>query len=114
VKEADVAEVFSFWLVADGWHVERDVDFVDLVADRPDGTRLYVEVLGRTASPVEDVDALYGRLLRRMRPDEPQARYAAVVAEELQPAVLRVAPEVRAALRLDLFAVTPDKQVRQL
>jgi hypothetical protein len=112
VKESEVVDACYYRLVADGWHVERDVDFVDLVADHPDGRRLYVEAKGTTSSPGLDVDTLYGQLLRRMRPEEPHARYAVVVPQDLAATALRVAPEVRAGLRIDVLVVGDDGVVR--
>ncbi len=79
MREAAVVDAFHDWLVAGGWTVRREVDFVDLLADHPDGQRLYVEAKGVTSSPGLDVDTLYGQLLRRMRPDEDHSRYAIVV-----------------------------------
>ncbi len=44
----------------EGWDVAREVAFVDLVAEHPEGRRLYVDAKGHTMSPGLDVDTLYG------------------------------------------------------
>ena len=112
MREAAVVDAFYDWLVDGGWRVQREVDFVDLLADHPDGRRLYVEAKGKTSSPGLDVDTLYGQLLRRMRLDEDHSRYAVVVPEGVLGAVLRVPAEVRRRLRVDVYAVNDQGLVR--
>lgn len=112
MREAEVTDAFHDWLVAGGWKVQREVDFVDLLADHPDGRRLYVEAKGKTSSPGLDVDTLYGQLLRRMRLDEDCARYAVVVPEAVLRAVLRVPMAVRHRLHVDVYAVDEQGDVR--
>jgi hypothetical protein len=53
--EARVIDQFCSWLVADGWSVEREVKFVDVLARRNDVTQ-YGEANGRTAAAGLDVD----------------------------------------------------------
>ncbi len=105
MREAEVVDAFEAWLLAEGWAVDREVKFVDLRAEHPDGRLLYVEAKGHTTSPGLDVDTLYGQLLRRMRPEEEQARYAVVVPTSVLKAAQRVSPKVRQTLRIDLFTV---------
>lgn len=66
--ETRVVEAFCKHLQNDGWDVQREVQFVDVMATRGSQT-LYAEAKGRTSSIGLDVDTLYGQLLRRL-PDE--------------------------------------------
>ena len=111
MREAEVVDVFEAWLRAGGWQVRREVDCVDLLAEHRDGRLLYVEAKGSTSSPGLDVDTQYGQLLRRMEPEERQARYALVVPVALRAAVLRVQAHVRALLRVDVFLVNDQGEV---
>ena len=61
---------FCAWLQSEGWSVEREVSFVDVLACH-DGVTLYAEAKGRTTSPGLDVDTMYGQLLRRMTDSDP-------------------------------------------
>ena len=47
------------WLERSNWTVRREVDFVDVYAERGE-ERLYAEAKGRTTSPGLDVDTLMG------------------------------------------------------
>jgi hypothetical protein len=76
--ESDVVVAFVAWLSRQGWSVQTEVDFVDVVAER-DGVTLLAEAKGTTGSPGLDVDTAYGQLLRRMSPDEEARRYALIV-----------------------------------
>lgn len=111
MREAEVVDVFEAWLRAQGWTVQREVRFVDLLAEHADGRLLYVEAKGKTTSPGLDVDTLYGQLLRRIDPDEPHARYAVVVPSVLERAVARVPRRVREQLRIDVYLVDDDRHV---
>lgn len=109
--EARIVNVFEAYLEGEGWSVEREVDFCDLVAERG-GRRLYVEAKGRTTSPGLDVDTMYGQLLRRMPLDEDAAaRFAVVVPDRALPAALRVHQRVRELLRIDVYGVSDDDAV---
>ena len=111
MREAEVVDVFDAWLQEAGWTVRREVDFVDLLAEHPDGRVLYVEAKGKTSSPGLDVDTLYGQLLRRMTPEQDRARYAVVVPKSLRTAATRVPEHVRALLRIDLYVVSDQAEV---
>lgn len=87
--EQRVIDAYVSWLERSGWTVQREVNFVDIYAERGD-ERLYAEAKGRTTSPGLDVDTLYGQLLRRMRDPEQGARYAVVVPTPALTAALRV------------------------
>lgn len=103
--EARVVDAFCAWLVRDGWDVRREVEFVDVLADK-DGQRLYAEAKGRTQSPGLDVDTLYGQLLRRMPPDEVGLAWFAVVVPSTAVGLAeRVPASVRALLRIRVFGV---------
>lgn len=112
--EERVVAAFCAWLEAEGWSVEREVDFCDVVADR-DGERLYAEAKGRTAATGLDVDTLYGQLLRRMPiAEEPQASFAVVVPTAAVRAATRVSPRLRDLLRIAVYEVTDEGQVVKL
>jgi hypothetical protein len=82
--ENRVIDAYVTWLERSNWTVRREVDFVDVYAERGD-ERLYAEAKGRTTSPGLDVDTLYGQLLRRMKDPKPGARYSVVVPTDLCP-----------------------------
>lgn len=102
--EKRVIDAYVTWLERSNWTVRREVDFVDVYAERGD-ERLYAEAKGRTTSPGLDVDTLYGQLLRRMRDPEPCARYAVVVPTAALNAALRVPAWVRDRLSVDIYEV---------
>ena len=102
--EKRVIDAYVTWLERSNWTVRREVDFVDVYAERGD-ERLYAEAKGRTTSPGLDVDTLYGQLLRRMRDPEPGARYAVVVPTAALNAALRVPAWVRDRLSVDIYEV---------
>lgn len=109
--EARVVAAFCNWLSSDGWQVDTEVAFVDVVA-RKDGATMFAEAKGITSAPGLDVDTAYGQLLRRMpAADRPNDRYALVVPTEALTAALRVPSRVRALLRIDVFAVSQDGTV---
>ncbi len=105
-----MVDAFCLWLQAAGWSVQREVDFIDVVAVRGQ-ERLYAEAKGRTAAVGTDVDTLYGQLLRRMPDEGASARYAVVVPTIAVSAALRVPGWVRERLRVDVFEVTDGNQV---
>ena len=109
--EERVVAAFATWLEADGWDVQREVNFCDVVATR--GTqRLYAEAKGRTTSPGTDVDTLYGQLLRRVpEPDVGRARLAVVVPDQARFHALRVPARVRALLGVEVYTVSTDGAV---
>jgi predicted RecB family endonuclease len=108
-----VEQVFAAWLSSQGWQVRRQVGYMDVVAER-NGQRLVAEVKGRTGSPGLDVDTLFGQLLRRMAGGDDSTRYAVVVrAGRSLTAVERVHPDVRRALRLEVYTVTDEDEVTQ-
>lgn len=115
--EARIVRAFSQRLQADGWKVEIEKDYIDVVAERGD-QKLLAEVKGRTASrPGAGVDSLYGQLLRRMPPEElgeSRTRFAVVVPDTAKSAALRVPKRVRDALRIDIYTVSDDGQVEML
>jgi hypothetical protein len=103
--ETRIVAVFEEWLTSQGWSVRREVDFVDLVAERCDH-RLYVEAKGRTQAIGLDVDTMFGQILRRMPiAEDDKARFAVVVPSEARRAVIRVPPRVRELLRVDVYVV---------
>lgn len=115
--EARIVRVFSEWLEADGWRVETEKDYIDLVAERGE-EKILAEVKGRTANrPGGGVDSLYGQLLRRMPPKEvgeETTRFAVVVPTNAKAAAPRVPKRVRSALRIDIYTVSDDDQVQML
>lgn len=114
--ETVVVDQFAAWLTADRWKVDREVDFIDIVAER-DGQRLIAEANGSGAAPGVDLDIDYGQLLRWMpAEDDPAVQYAIVVRDEPHSVrdVLRVPEWVREMLRIALYAVADNGAVRQL
>lgn len=110
--EIRVIEAFCAYLAANGWAVEREVAFCDVVARRA-GVTMYCEAKGRTASIGLDVDTMYGQLLRRMMDDPaPGDRYGLVVPDQAETAVLRVPTRVRDVLGIEVFVVGADGAVR--
>ena len=108
-----MVDAYCAWLERDGWSVRREVDFVDVLAERA-GERLYAEAKGRTAAMGLDIDTLYGQLLRRMPFDEdPTARFAVVVPDEAVRLALRVSKRVRVALRIEVYGVDEAGRVQR-
>ena len=106
-SEATVVEVFSTWLVEQGWEcteLPSHGDYPDIVARHPDGRRLIVEATGFTRDAGVNLDIGYGQLLRRMK-GEPATTYALVVAGTIVRFAQRVAPEVRSRLGIALYTV---------
>jgi hypothetical protein len=109
--EERVTRAFCDWLTQQGWSVEREVQFVDVVATRS-GESLYCEVKGRTTSPGLDVDTMYGQLLRRMPRDEIDgARFAVVVPDVAVRMAVRVPKRVRGLLGITVYGVDAHGQV---
>ena len=107
--EERVIQAFCVFMQEQGWTTEREVDFVDVVAEK-DGRRIFAEAKGRTAAIGLDVDTMFGQLLRRMpleRPG-PETRFAVVVPTEATVAVERVPGWVRNDLGIDLYVVAQD------
>lgn len=110
-REAEIVDVFCNWLIEQGWEVQTQVAWVDVVARRGE-ERLVGEAKGVTTSPGLDVDTMYGQLLRRMT-DEPGTRYAVIVPEKVIPAASRVSESVRRRLDIDMYGVDVDDVVRR-
>jgi len=114
--EAKIVAAFGDWLRCAGWDVHTEVDYVDVVAER-NGERLLCEAKGPSSVVGLDVDIAYGQTLRRMpEDDDPVVSYAIVVRDESRSvrAALRVPRRVRELLRITLYAVSEDGQVRVL
>jgi len=109
--EARVVEAFCRFLEAEGWRVTREVEYVDVLAEK-EGASIYAEAKGRTAAVGLDVDTMYGQLLRRMG-DQPRpgARYAVVIPDGALTAAKRVPTWVRSQLGIDIYAVDVDGRV---
>lgn len=103
-SEAVVVAGFSTWLRSQGWSVETEVDWADVVATRG-VERLVAEAKGSTSEPNLDIDTAYGQLLRRMRDDSGGVRYAIVVPERHVAGALRVPKAIRRTLHLDVYGV---------
>jgi hypothetical protein len=111
-----VVPAFRRWLEAQGWETETETGFVDVVARRGDEA-IYAEVKGRTKSrPGAGLDTLYGQLLRRMPVEEvgPDTRFAVVIPSGAEAAALRVPERIRDLLRIDIYAVSDDGQVKKV
>ena len=110
--ETRVVAVFRQWLATEGWTTVAPTDpWTDIEAIRGD-ERLIGEAKGRTTGRGLDADTLYGQLLRRMTFTEPTVRYAAIVPTSSIWHIERVPASVRQLLRIDVYEVTDDDQVR--
>lgn len=110
--EERVIQAFCAYLNDQGWTIEREIGFVDVVAQR--GThRILAEAKGRTAAIGLDVDTMFGQLLRRMPQERPapDTRFAVVVPAEASVAVERVPEWVRRELGIDVYVVSNDGSV---
>ncbi|WP_328504353.1 hypothetical protein OG828_44720 [Streptomyces sp. NBC_00457] len=112
--EDRVTDAFRTWLLAQGWTPVNPTDrWTDLEAVRGK-ERLVCEAKGRTSEKGIDADIAYGQLLRRMTSGSPDTRYALVVPSSSVRAAERVPAHVRRLLRIDVYEVTDDNQVREL
>ena len=102
---------FCDHLQGDGWHVRREVGFVDVLATRGAQT-LCVEAKGRTSATGLDVDTLYGQLLRRVPEELSDALLGVVVPDVALDAALRVPEWVRNKLRIHIWAVSDEDHVQ--
>ena len=104
-------QAFVAWLESDGWAVELEVDFCDVVARRG-GETLFAEAKGETAAIGTDVDTMYGQILQRMPIAEDESyRFAVVVPTRARDAAARVPRRTRELLRISVYEVTADGQV---
>jgi hypothetical protein len=114
--EARVEEAFRSWLAREGWEVgdpPPELQFLDVLARRGDRL-LYAEVKGRTAAIGIDVDTAYGQLLRRMPAfEDERVRYALVVPDRAEAAALRVPRRARDVLRIAIYVVDEQGEVRE-
>ena len=110
--EERVIQAFCVFMHAQGWTTKREVDFVDVVAEK-DGQRIFAEAKGRTTAIGLDVDTMFGQLLRRMPQERPGpgTRFAVVVPAEASAAVERVPRWLRNELGIDLYVVDQDGSV---
>jgi len=109
--EQRVVDAFCRWLEASEWEIEREQEFVDVVAKR-DGITLYAEAKGRTTDIGLDVDTMYGQILRRMPiGEDPNGRFAVVVPSGACAAALRVSQRVRELLRIEVYCVDEQGEV---
>ncbi|MFF9656942.1 hypothetical protein [Streptomyces griseoluteus] len=112
--EDRVTDAFRTWLLAEGWTPVEPTDrWTDLEAVRG-GERLICEAKGHTSEKGIDADIAYGQLLRRMTSRDARTRYALVVPSSSVKAVERVPGHVRDLLRIEVYEVTDDNQVRRL
>ncbi|MFI6932534.1 hypothetical protein [Streptomyces sp. NPDC050287] len=112
--EDRVTDSFRTWLLAQGWTPVNPTDrWTDLEAVRG-SERLICEAKGRTSEKGIDADIAYGQLLRRMTSASADIRYALVVPTSSVKAAERVPEHVRRLLRIGLYEVTDDNQVRPL
>ncbi len=100
--ETRVVEAFCKHLQNDGWDVQREVQFVDVMATRG-SQALYAEAKGRTSSIGLDVDTLYGQLLRRLPDEAAGSVLGVVVPESAVAAALRVPEWIRTKPKLRLL-----------
>lgn len=111
--ETRVVEAFCKHLQNDGWDVQREVQFVDVMATRG-SQALYAEAKGRTSSIGLDVDTLYGQLLRRLPDEAAGSVLGVVVPESAVAAALRVPEWIRTKLGVHIWAVADQGHVRSV
>jgi hypothetical protein len=103
------------WSNAPGHDPHDDATYGSLRVRAKRGAELLVaEVKGVTSSPGTDVDTGYGQILRFMSRYPDATQYALVGPERLRGAMIRVSPEVRRVLRLDLYVVDDLRGVQQV
>jgi hypothetical protein len=108
--EERVVLAYASWLERNGWDVSREVEFVDVYAERGQ-EKLYAEAKGRTAAIGLDVDTLNGQLLRWMKDPGSAARYAVVLPAAALSAAMRVPAWVRERLHVEVFEVDDSGEV---
>lgn len=110
--EERVIRAFCDFMSARGWSVSREVDHVDVVAEK-DGLKVLAEAKGRTAAIGLDVDTMFGQLLRRLPATGPSeaTRFAVVVPTAAVSAVRRVPAWVLEDLKIDIYVVGDDGSV---
>ncbi|MFF0205826.1 hypothetical protein [Streptomyces sp. NPDC005017] len=111
--EDRVTDTFRTWLLARGWTPVTPTNrWTDLEAVRGND-RLICEAKGRTSEKGIDADTAYGQLLRRMTSEDPGTRYALIVPTSSVKAVERVPERIRRLLRIDVYEVTDENEVRR-
>ncbi|MEV8564914.1 hypothetical protein AB0436_04890 [Streptomyces sp. NPDC051322] len=111
-EEDRVTGAFRRWLISEGWTPVTPTDrWTDIEAVRGE-ERLICEAKGRTSEKGIDADIAYGQLLRRMTNEAAASRFALVVPTSSVKAAERVPPHIRRVLRIDVYEVTDNDQVR--
>lgn len=112
--EATVAmgRVFTQHLQSQGWEVLHREDTGFVLAMHGTET-IAAELEARTGQPGDDMDKLYGRLLRRLA-DYSDGHVVGVVPERMRWHVGRVPESVRHALHIDIYLVDDLGFVRRL
>jgi hypothetical protein len=108
--EERVVRAFCTWLETDGWTVERELKYCDVVARRGEEL-MFAEAKGRTSDAGLDTDTMYGQLLRRIPRDGLDHRLGVVVPSSAVKAALRVDRAVRDRLGITIYEVTDDDRV---
>lgn len=105
-------QAFCTYLNDQGWTTEREIGFVDVVAQKG-AHRIFAEAKGRPVAMGLDVDTMFGQLLRRMPQERPgpDTRSAVVVPTEASAAVERVPEWIRRELGIDLYVVSHEGSV---
>lgn len=113
-SEARIEEAFAAYLTSEGWEVQLQVDYVDVIGTKG-GRTLKAEVKGWTgANSGLDVDTMFGQILRRFPggPDE-RFRAAVVVPMEALAKVRRVPGWVLLNVGIDVYTVDRDGHVER-
>ncbi|WP_370326663.1 hypothetical protein [Euzebya sp.] len=100
------------WLEGEGWALDQSPHDggPGIVVARRDGQRL--TALVSAATTAEGVDAAVGALLRTIDPAEEGTAYALVVPEAVVRYAVRVHPEVRHRLGIEVHGVDGSGRVR--
>lgn len=111
--EESVTAAFRRWLTAHGWTVDPPDRAGPDVTAVCGSQRLIGEAKSDTGDNAgTDLDTAYGQLLRRMTNPGPDTRYALIVPTTILRSAQRVPAHIRQTLRIELYVVDNDGQVR--
>lgn len=108
-EERRVVNTFVRYLESQGWVVDTEVNYLDVLARR-EGEELRAEAKSDTKENSGlDIDTMFGQLLRRMGEEvDPSVRYAVVVPPSCVRKVERVPQRILDLLRIEIISVDPD------
>lgn len=111
MRERDLVAHLVAWLESDGWSVQTEVAYLDVLATREDEV-LKIEAKGHTSSKGLDVDTMFGQMLRHIDPGQSDTRYGVAVPVDYLPTIRRIDRRVLEQLSIDVFLVDDDGRVQ--